>query len=157
MPQNLTGRAPIFFKRNRLQEGDAKALGPPHGLCFYLRWHRSAPKVAHPHCTLPFGKELLTVSLQTNTTQSPHTQLAASTGESGGRTRFCGDVFSPGTGGGAHRSSAVRPGLHTGVCLTTTPHKPRKHPAAPPLISSEIPGHRLGSQEFSWLTSHSSE
>lgn len=30
-------------------------------LCFYIRWHRSAPQFVYPHWKLPFGNELLTL------------------------------------------------------------------------------------------------
>lgn len=33
-------------------------LGPTQSLCFYIRWHRSAPQFVYPHWKLPFGNEL---------------------------------------------------------------------------------------------------
>lgn len=36
------------------------ADSPTQSLCFYVRWHRSAPQFVDPHWKLPFGNELLT-------------------------------------------------------------------------------------------------
>lgn len=36
------------------------ADSPTQSLCFYIRWHRSAPRFVGPHWKLPFGNELLT-------------------------------------------------------------------------------------------------